>query len=125
MTMAHDPTRHWPLGVGPENTRIPGAAWLELRDGQTFPVVGAGAMVWNGAVWVPVSAQNRLPVEATLLSRLEGKLDTAIFDSQGNPISANNRLPVDIGGQIHADVDLGDVTVDIGVVKQGGKDASA
>src|SRR5690606_35103148 len=66
MTMAHDPTRHWPLGVGPENTSIPGAAWLELLDGQAFPVVGAGAMVWNGTMWVPVSDQNRLPVEATL-----------------------------------------------------------
>src|SRR5690606_27834214 len=66
MIMAHDPTRHWPLGVGPENTSIPGAAWLELLDGQVFPVVGAGAMVWNGTMWVPVSDQNRLPVEATL-----------------------------------------------------------
>src|SRR5690606_22837234 len=70
MTMAHDPTRHWPLGVGPENTSIPGAAWLELLDGQVFPVVGAGAMVWNGTMWVPVSAQNRLPVEATLSGSL-------------------------------------------------------
>src|SRR5690606_36435294 len=69
MTMAHDPTRHWPLGVGPENTSIPGAAWLELLDGQAFPVVGAGAMVWNGTMWVPVSDQNRLPVEATLSGR--------------------------------------------------------
>src|SRR5690606_22409462 len=71
MTMAHDPTRHWPLGVGPENTKIPGAAWLELLDGQAFPVVGAGAMVWNGTMWVPVSTQNRLPVEATLSGSLE------------------------------------------------------
>src|SRR5690606_6853961 len=70
MTMAHDPTRHWPLGVGPENTSIPGAAWLELLDGQAFPVVGAGAMVWNGTMWVPVSDQNRLPVEATLSGRV-------------------------------------------------------
>lgn len=68
--MAHDPTRHWPLGVGPENTSIPGAAWLELLDGQAFPVVGAGAMVWNGTMWVPVSDQNRLPVEATLSGRI-------------------------------------------------------
>src|SRR5690606_3739701 len=66
MTMAHDPTRHWPLGVGPENTSIPGAAWLELLDGQAFPVVGAGAMVWNGTMWVPVSTQNRLPVDAAV-----------------------------------------------------------
>jgi len=67
--MAHDPNRRWPLGVGPNNTIIPGAAWLELLDGQAFPVVGAGAMVWNGTMWVPVSAQNRLPVEATLSGR--------------------------------------------------------
>src|SRR5690606_9272128 len=66
MTMAHDPTRHWPLGVGPKNTSIPGAAWLELLDGQVFPVVGAGAMVWNGTMWVPVSTQNRLPVDAAV-----------------------------------------------------------
>jgi len=66
--MAHDPTRSWPTGKGPDDTRIPGAAWLELLNGQAFPVVGAGAMVWNGAMWVPVSAQNRLPVEATLLA---------------------------------------------------------
>src|SRR5690606_14328948 len=38
----------------------------------------------------------------SILSRLEGKLDTAIFDSQGNPISAANRLPVEatLSGQI-------------------------
>jgi len=59
--MAHDPTRHWPLGVGPENTSIPGAAWLELLDGQAFPVVGAGAMVWNGTMWVPVSTKTACP----------------------------------------------------------------
>jgi len=64
--MAHDPTRHWPLGVGPNNTIVPGAAWLELLNGQVFPVVGAGAMVWNGTMWVPVSTQNRLPVDAAV-----------------------------------------------------------
>lgn len=66
MIMAHNPTLPWPLGVGPNNTSIPGAAWLELLEGQAFPVVGAGAMVWNGTMWVPVSTQNRLPVDAAV-----------------------------------------------------------
>src|SRR5690606_7660368 len=64
--MAHDPTRAWPLGIGPDQTAIPGAAWLELLDEQAFPVVGAGVMVWNGTMWVPVSTQNRLPVDAAV-----------------------------------------------------------
>ena len=150
--MAHDSTRAWPLGIGPDQTAIPGAAWLELLDGQAFPVVGAGAMVRDGNAWTPASSSNPLHVraqaleqligalnatketnpdaasasmlallrgliaivgkEATLaqsvdklnsiLSRLEGKLDTTIFDSQGNPISTANRLPVEatLSGQI-------------------------
>src|SRR5690606_3420284 len=42
----------------------------------------------------------------SILSRLESKLDTAIFDSQGNPISAANRLPVDAA--VSGTVDVSD-----------------
>lgn len=38
----------------------------QTRDGKDEVFVGAGNMVWTGSMWVPVSAQNRLPVEATL-----------------------------------------------------------
>lgn len=135
-----------------ESQAIPAAVvHAQTREGKDEAIVGAGLMLRDGGPgtdFTEVSESNPVPVKATLtgttvdmatettlaqsvdrlnsiLSRLEGKLDTAIFDSQGNPISTNNRLPVDVGGQIEADVNLGDVTVDLGVVKQGGKDASA
>lgn len=38
----------------------------QTRDGKDEVIVGAGSMVWTGSMWVPVSDQNRLPVEATL-----------------------------------------------------------
>lgn len=103
--MAHDPTRHWPLGVGPENTSIPGAAWLELLDGQAFPVVGAGAMVWNGTMWVPVSAQNRLPVEATL----SGSMPEVVIEASTQVAHPNNALGkggfgTSLGGAVPIDI---------------------
>src|SRR5690606_33537161 len=43
---------------------------MQTRDGNDEVIVGAGNMVWTGSMWVPVSAQNRLPVEATLTGSL-------------------------------------------------------
>lgn len=48
-----------------------------------------------------------------------------LYGPNGQPISASNRLPVDVGGQIHADVVLGDVTVQIGEVQQGKRGQNA
>ena len=88
--MAHDPTRSWPTGKGPYDTSIPGAAWLEMLDGQAFPVVGAGAMVWNGTMWVPVSTQNRLPVDAAV----SGTVDVSDrADRQLGKVALTGQLP--------------------------------
>lgn len=38
----------------------------QTRDGRDEIIVGAGNMVWTGSMWVPVSAQNRLPVDAAV-----------------------------------------------------------
>ena len=84
--MAHDPTRAWPLGIGPDQTAIPGAAWLELLDGQAFPVVGAGAMVWNGNVWTPASSSNPLHTRDAALASLIGALNAA---KETNPDAAS------------------------------------
>ena len=48
-----------------------------------------------------------------------------LYGPNGKPISATNRLPVDIGTQLHLDVDLGDVTVEIGEVQQGARGENA
>lgn len=48
-----------------------------------------------------------------------------LYGPNGQPISTSNRLPVDVGGQIHADVDLGDVTVEIAEVQQGKRGQNA
>lgn len=86
MTMAHDPTRSWPTGKGPDDTSIPGAAWLELLDGQAFPVVGAGVMVRDGNVWTPASSSNPLHVRAQALEQLIGALTAA---KETNPDAAS------------------------------------
>src|SRR5690606_5359418 len=38
----------------------------QTRDGKDEVIVGAGNMVWTGSMWVPVSTQNRLPVDAAV-----------------------------------------------------------
>src|SRR5690606_20514839 len=86
MTMAHDPTRSWPTGKGPDDTSIPGAAWLELLDGQAFPVVGAGAMVRDGNVWTPASSSNPLHTRDAALASLIGALNAA---KETNPDAAS------------------------------------
>lgn len=88
MTMAHDPTRSWPIGKGPDDTSIPGAAWLELLDGQAFPVVGAGVMVREGNVWTPASSSNPLHVRAQALEQLIGAL-TATKETNPDAASAS------------------------------------
>lgn len=71
--MAHDPTLFWPTGKGideGQEVQIPGSAVLLKIDGETLPVTGAANLVKSpGGVWVPVSRDNRLPVEATLTGR--------------------------------------------------------
>src|SRR5690606_12712160 len=84
--MAHDPTRAWPLGIGPDQTAIPGAAWLELLDGQAFPVVGAGVMVRDGNVWTPASSSNPLHTRDAALASLIGALNAA---KETNPDAAS------------------------------------
>lgn len=86
MTMAHDPTRSWPTGKGPDDTSIPGAAWLELLDGQAFPVVGAGVMVRDGNVWTPASSSNPLHTSDAALASLIGALNAA---KETNPDAAS------------------------------------
>jgi len=39
---------------------------MQTRDGNDEVIVGAGNMVWTGSMWVPVSTQNRLPVDAAV-----------------------------------------------------------
>lgn len=86
MNMAHDPTRSWPTGKGPDNTSIPGAAWLELLDGQAFPVVGAGVMVRDGNLWTPASSSNPLHTRDAALASLIGALNAA---KETNPDAAS------------------------------------
>src|SRR5690606_8980369 len=86
MTMAHDPTRSWPTGKGPDDTSIPGAAWLELLDGQAFPVVGAGVMVRDGGLWTPASSSNPLHTRDAALASLIGVLNAA---KETNPDAAS------------------------------------
>lgn len=62
---------YWPLGFATAGEKIPGAAILQRRDGKDEPITLAGNMVWTGSMWVPVSDQNRLPVEATLTGQNE------------------------------------------------------
>lgn len=80
---------------------------------------GAPRAILYGPNGQPISSSN--PLE----TRVQGTVTAAIRDSNGNPITAQNRLPVDVGGQIHADVDLGDVTVQIGEVQQGKRGTNA
>lgn len=80
---------------------------------------GAPRATLYGPNGQPISSSN--PLE----TRVQGTVTAAIRDSNGNPITAQNRLPVDVGGQIHADVDLGDVTVQIGEVQQGKRSQNA
>ena len=50
---------------------------MELLAGQAFPVVGAGAMVWNGNVWTPASSSNPLHTRDAALASLIGALNAA------------------------------------------------
>src|SRR5690606_17631495 len=115
----------------------------QTRDGKDELIVGAANMQFDPETgdYLPTHAGNPVEVRAraletllqtlgkeetlaqsvdklnSILSRLEAKLDTAIFDSQGNPISAANRLPVDaaVSGTVdvsdRADRQLGKVTL--------------
>src|SRR5690606_19667272 len=51
---------------------------MQTRDGNDEVIVGAGNMVWTGSMWVPVSAQNRLPVEATLSGQIVDSDENAV-----------------------------------------------
>lgn len=66
-----DSDLYWPRGRVSENEKIPGTAILQQRDGKDEPITLAGNMVLVGNLWVPVSAANRLPVDATLSGRTE------------------------------------------------------
>lgn len=59
---------------------------MELLDGQAFPVVGAGAMVWNGNVWTPASSSNPLHTRDAALASLIGALNAA---KETNPDAAS------------------------------------
>lgn len=59
---------------------------MELLDGQAFPVVGAGAMVWNGNVWIPASSSNPLHTRDAALASLIGALNAA---KETNPDAAS------------------------------------
>ncbi len=59
---------------------------MELLDGQAFPVVGAGAMVWNGNVWAPASSSNPLHTRDAALASLIGALNAA---KETNPDAAS------------------------------------
>src|SRR5690606_29752964 len=52
----------------------------QTRDGKDELIVGAGAMVFDSGsgMWLPVSAANRLPVEATLTGRTEPIYEEAL-----------------------------------------------
>ena len=84
--MAHDPTLSWPTGKGPDDTIVTGAAWLELLDGQAFPIVGAGVMVRDGNLWIPASSSNPLHTRDAALASLIGALNAA---KETNPDAAS------------------------------------
>ena len=77
----------------------------QTRDGKDEVIVGAGNMVWTGSMWVPVSAQNRLPVEATL----SGRLPPSAMEIYG-PTAAQrppaNSVPV---GAVYMAVNTGEI----------------
>lgn len=52
----------------------------QTRDGKDELIVGAGAMVLDSGsgMWLPVSAANRLPVEATITGSVVDSVDNAV-----------------------------------------------
>lgn len=67
----------------------------QTRDGNDEIIVGAGNMVWTGSMWVPVSDQNRLPVEATLSGQIPSGSNTigkvAIDRNESSPVVTHPR----------------------------------
>lgn len=61
----------------------------QTRDGKDEIIVGAGNMVWTGSMWVPVSNQNRLPVEATLSGQIE-----VLYEGPVSTITAGSSVAV-------------------------------
>lgn len=88
-------------------------------------VHGAPRAMLYGPNGQPISTSNRLPVDVGAQVATESTLAEAV--SRLNAISTRleGTLDVDVGGQIHADVDLGDVTVQIGEVQQGKRGQNA
>src|SRR5690606_16411659 len=63
---------------------------MQTRDGNDEVIVGAGNMVWTGSMWVPVSTQNRLPVDAAVSSTVDVS-DRA--DRQLGKVALSGQLP--------------------------------
>ncbi|MFY9355354.1 MAG: hypothetical protein WAP39_04305, partial [Bacillota bacterium] len=68
---------------------------------------------------------NRRPVDVGVQVATESTLAAAVSRLNAILTRLEGTLDVAVGGQIHADVDLGDVTVQIGEVQQGGRGQNA
>lgn len=88
-------------------------------------VHGAPRAMLYGPNGQPISTSNRLPVDVGAQVATESTLAEAVSRLNAILTRLEGTLDVDVGGQIHADVDLGDVTVQIGEVQQGKRGAAA
>lgn len=88
-------------------------------------VHGAPRAMLYGPNGQPISTSNRLPVDVGAQVATESTLAEAVSRLNAILTRLEGTLDVDVGGQIHADVDLGDVTVQIGEVQQGKRGQNA
>ncbi len=88
-------------------------------------VHGAPRAMLYGPNGQPISTSNRLPVDVGAQVATESTLATAVSRLNAILTRLEGTLDVDVGGQIHADVALGDVTVQIGEVQQGKRGQNA
>lgn len=86
---------------------------------------GAPRAMLYGPNGQPISTSNRLPVDVGAQVATESTLAEAVSRLNAILTRLEGTLNVDVGGQIHADVDLGDVTVQIGEVQQGKRGQNA